>query len=126
MRPPYPRVAPHDAPSPLARPPPDHGDPLAGGHCADLLELHVADHAAAPQRGDHRRGAGPAAAPRRRGPRGAAAAPRRGRGERGPPAAGAGPSFERVFRTRIRETDVSPEALVTRIAPDLNQIAPGE
>src|SRR3954447_1672283 len=43
-----------------------------------------------------------------------------------PPADGAGPYFHRVFRTRIRETDVSPEALVARIAPNLNQIAPSE
>src|SRR3954470_1878613 len=39
---------------------------------------------------------------------------------------GAGPYFHRVYRTRIRETGVTPEALVARIAPDLNQIAPGE
>jgi Domain of unknown function (DUF1990) len=43
-----------------------------------------------------------------------------------PPGDGAGPYFHRVYRTRIRETDVSPEALVARIAPNLNQIAPSE
>src|SRR3954447_8339140 len=39
---------------------------------------------------------------------------------------GAGPYFHRVYRTRIRETDVSPEELVTRIVPNLNQVAPSE
>jgi hypothetical protein len=39
---------------------------------------------------------------------------------------GAGPYFHRVYRTRIRDTDVSPEELVERIVPNLNQVAPSE
>jgi Domain of unknown function (DUF1990) len=39
---------------------------------------------------------------------------------------GAGPYFHRIYRTRIRDTDVSPEALVSRIAQDVNRVAPGE
>jgi hypothetical protein len=39
---------------------------------------------------------------------------------------GAGPYFHRVYRTRIRDTDVSPQELVSRITADLNGVAPGE
>src|SRR5919199_637217 len=39
---------------------------------------------------------------------------------------GAGPYFHRVYRTRIRDTDLTPDALVSRIAADLNRVAPGE
>jgi hypothetical protein len=42
------------------------------------------------------------------------------------PLDGAGPYFHRHFRTRIRDTDLTPEALVERLAPDLNQVAPNE
>src|SRR3954454_22665041 len=42
------------------------------------------------------------------------------------PLDGAGPYFPRVFRTRMRDTDLTPEALVERLAPDLNQVAPNE
>jgi Domain of unknown function (DUF1990) len=41
------------------------------------------------------------------------------------PGDGAGPYFHRVYRTRIRETDVTPEELVARIAADVNKVAPG-
>jgi hypothetical protein len=39
---------------------------------------------------------------------------------------GVGPFFHRRYRTRIRDTDLTPEALVERLAPDLNQVAPNE
>src|SRR3954452_13341044 len=42
------------------------------------------------------------------------------------PLDGAGPYFHRRYRTRIRDTDLTPEALVERLAPDLNQVAPNE
>src|SRR3954470_14104989 len=65
------RVArPHASPS-LAAPAPRHGHPLAGGRRPDVVELHVAHHAAAPRRGGgpgRRHRPRPATAARRRGP----------------------------------------------------------
>jgi hypothetical protein len=39
---------------------------------------------------------------------------------------GAGPLFHRVYRTRIRETDVAPEALIAALVADLDRVAPTE
>jgi Domain of unknown function (DUF1990) len=39
---------------------------------------------------------------------------------------GAGPLFHRMYRARIRETRVAPEALVADIASDLDRVAPSE
>jgi hypothetical protein len=39
---------------------------------------------------------------------------------------GAGPLFHRVYRARIRETDVAPEALMATITADLDRVAPTE
>src|SRR3954454_2325071 len=41
------------------------------------------------------------------------------------PCDGAGADFHRVYRARIRDTEVTPEQLVAELAPDLNQVAPG-
>jgi len=43
-----------------------------------------------------------------------------------PPADGVGPLFHRTYRTRIRNTRVSPEELVATIRADLNRVAPTE
>jgi hypothetical protein len=43
-----------------------------------------------------------------------------------PPTAGAGPLFHRLYRARIRDTRVSPEELVSRIAADPDRVAPSE
>jgi Domain of unknown function (DUF1990) len=42
------------------------------------------------------------------------------------PLDGAGPYFHRIYRTRIRDTDLTPEALIERLTPDFNQVAPTE
>jgi hypothetical protein len=42
------------------------------------------------------------------------------------PGAGAGPLFHRRYRTRIRETALSPEELIERISVDLNRVCPSE
>jgi hypothetical protein len=39
---------------------------------------------------------------------------------------GAGPLFHRVYRARIRETEVAPEALIAAIVADLDRVAPSE
>ena len=39
---------------------------------------------------------------------------------------GAGPLFHRVYRARIRETDVAPEALIASMVADLDRVAPTE
>jgi uncharacterized protein DUF1990 len=39
---------------------------------------------------------------------------------------GAGPLFHRVYRARIRETDVAPEALIATITADPDRVAPSE
>src|SRR3954471_3341228 len=39
---------------------------------------------------------------------------------------GAGALFHRVYRARIRETDVAPEALIAAIVADLDGVAPTE
>jgi hypothetical protein len=39
---------------------------------------------------------------------------------------GAGPLFHRVYRARIRETDVAPEALMATITEDPDRVAPSE
>jgi Domain of unknown function (DUF1990) len=39
---------------------------------------------------------------------------------------GHGPLFHRVYRTRIRETALSPEAVVARVAADPDRVAPSE
>jgi uncharacterized protein DUF1990 len=39
---------------------------------------------------------------------------------------GVGPLFHRVYRARIRETDVAPEALITTITADPDRVAPSE
>ena len=39
---------------------------------------------------------------------------------------GHGPLFHRVYRVRIRDARMTPEALLDRIASDLNRVAPGE
>jgi Domain of unknown function (DUF1990) len=38
---------------------------------------------------------------------------------------GAGPYFHRVYRTRIRQADLTPEELVARIVGDVNRVVPG-
>ena len=38
---------------------------------------------------------------------------------------GAGPYFHRVYRTGIRDSDLTPEALVTRITENVNRVVPG-
>lgn len=48
------------------------------------------------------------------------------RGEVQPPSDGAGALFHRVYRARIRETDVAPEQLVAAIAADPDRVAPSE
>jgi uncharacterized protein (UPF0548 family) len=42
------------------------------------------------------------------------------------PAAGAGPLFHRVYRARIRDAQLTPEALVDSITADLDVVAPSE
>ena len=42
------------------------------------------------------------------------------------PSAGAGPLFHRVYRARIREARLEPEALVDEIAADPDRVAPSE
>jgi hypothetical protein len=39
---------------------------------------------------------------------------------------GAGPLFHRVYRARVRETDMEPEALIRAIVADLDRVAPSE
>jgi hypothetical protein len=39
---------------------------------------------------------------------------------------GAGPLFHRVYRARIRETDVAPEGLIATITADPDRVAPSE
>jgi Domain of unknown function (DUF1990) len=39
---------------------------------------------------------------------------------------GVGPLFHRVYRARIRETEVTPEALIAAIVADLDRVAPSE
>jgi hypothetical protein len=39
---------------------------------------------------------------------------------------GAGPLFHRVYRARMRETDMQPEALIAAMVADLDQVAPSE
>jgi len=39
---------------------------------------------------------------------------------------GVGPLFHRVYRARIRETDVQPEALIATMVADLDRVAPSE
>jgi uncharacterized protein DUF1990 len=39
---------------------------------------------------------------------------------------GAGPLFHRVYRGRIRDTDVAPEALIATMVADLDRVAPSE
>jgi hypothetical protein len=39
---------------------------------------------------------------------------------------GAGPLFHRVYRARIRETDVAPEAVIAAMVADLDRVAPTE
>jgi hypothetical protein len=39
---------------------------------------------------------------------------------------GTGPLFHRVYRARIRETEVAPEALIAAIVADLDRVAPSE
>src|SRR5215216_3008741 len=41
-------------------------------------------------------------------------------------AVGVGPLFHRIYRARIRETDVAPEALITAVVADLDRVAPSE
>ena len=42
------------------------------------------------------------------------------------PPDGTGPLFHRVYRTRIEDTDIEPEALMDEITADLDRIAPSE
>ena len=42
------------------------------------------------------------------------------------PPGGAGPLFHRIYHARIRETQLEPEELVTRIAADPDRVAPSE
>jgi hypothetical protein len=42
------------------------------------------------------------------------------------PPDGVGPLFHRTYRARIRDTTVTPEALMAEIASDLDRVAPGE
>ena len=42
------------------------------------------------------------------------------------PAAGAGPLFHRVYRGRIRDAQVDPDALITTITEDPDRVAPSE
>jgi hypothetical protein len=39
---------------------------------------------------------------------------------------GAGPLFHRLYKARIRDTDVEPEALIATVTADLDQVAPSE
>jgi Domain of unknown function (DUF1990) len=43
-----------------------------------------------------------------------------------PPEAGAGPLFHRVYRTRIRDTALSPEGVIAEMTSDLDRVAPTE
>jgi Domain of unknown function (DUF1990) len=43
-----------------------------------------------------------------------------------PPEAGAGPLFHRVYRTRIRDTALSPERVIAEVTSDLDRVAPTE
>ena len=43
-----------------------------------------------------------------------------------PPEAGAGPLFHRVYRTRIRDTALSPERVIAEMTSDLDRVAPTE
>jgi Domain of unknown function (DUF1990) len=42
------------------------------------------------------------------------------------PPEGSGPLFHRVYRTRIRDTDIAPEGLMDKVTADLDSIAPSE
>jgi hypothetical protein len=43
-----------------------------------------------------------------------------------PPEAGAGPLFHRVYRTRIRDSSLSPECVIAEMTSDLDRVAPTE
>jgi hypothetical protein len=52
--------------------------------------------------------------------------PLRPGGELQPPEAGAGPLFHRVYRTRIRNSALSPERVIAEMTADLDRVAPTE
>jgi hypothetical protein len=43
-----------------------------------------------------------------------------------PPEAGVGPLFHRVYRTRIRDSSLSPERVISEMCSDLDRVAPTE